>query len=386
MSNYLLSAVRIAEFLVNIAQLDLKQDKTDKCQNRLDQMKGILQPFLNPSSKGKSPKEGIEEPLFIDHPESCECVSCVDTVLHKILINYFVSLSKYLLSISRPEQSLTTLELTESVCECTERKLAKCLEKLEIVLCGAVGNDSSEDSLKEAKKKSRARSAKGRKQKQGTAVKKSSLQLLFSQHYGTLYCMNAELLLQTGKVGEANHVLSKAMEIVHCVENVLGNNPVNLLSIKASLLYLSGVATLLLNKGSSSNVCGDCNWFCRHQIKEISGEDTVDVVTDSVKVDLADEAQIEKPRKGSSRRGRTSKAAEKTCIENDSKPKSSKARGRGRSKKTEESLAESNESDASLQQKPKGRKRPAKSARPPSKVADDNETGTSAFICKCPFI
>jgi len=285
-----------------------------------------------------------------------------------------VSLSKYLLSISRPEQSLPTLELTESVCECTERKLAKCLEKLEIVLCRAVGNDSSEDSLKETKKKSRARSAKGRKQKQETAVKKSSLQLLFSQHYGTLYCMNAELLLQTGKVGEANHVLSKAMEIVHCVENVLGNNPVNLLSIKASLLYLSGVTTLLLNKGSSSNVCGDCNWVCRHQIKEISGEDTVDVVTDSVKVDLADEAQIEKPRKGSSRRGRTSKAAEKTCIENDSKPKSSKARGRGRSKKTEESLTESNESDASLQQKPKGRKRPAKSARPPSKVADDNET------------
>ena len=44
--------------------------------------------------------------------------------------------------------------------------------------------------------------------------------------------------LQMGKIEEANEVLLKAREILHCVENSVGYNPMRLLSMKASILSL----------------------------------------------------------------------------------------------------------------------------------------------------
>lgn len=364
-----MSVFRIAEFLINIAQLELRQGKSDKCQNWLEQLKEILQPVLKSSSKSKFSREGIEEPLFTGHPETCKCIGCVDSVLHTIFINYFVSFSKYLSSVSRPEESIHTLEVTETVCECAERKMAKSLERLDSILCSTAGVESNDDSLREAKKKGKGKSAKGRKQKEDMTVKSCSLQLMFSQHYITLCCMNAEVLLQNGKAEKANDVLSRGMEILHCAENIIGNTPVHLLAIKISLLHLSGVTTLLLNKGSSSNGSVDCNWFSKHQVKKVS-DDTV------VSGGLVEEAEIEKPKKGSSRRGRSSKAAEKVNgPENDGKSKSSRAKCRGRTKKTEEPLTECVESDADVQQKTKRRKRAAKSAKSTCKDVDDKQIG-----------
>ena len=375
-----MSVFRIAEFLDNIAQLELKQGKTEKCQNRLEQLKGILQPVLKSCSKGKHSKEGFEEPLFIGHPETCECVSCIDPALHTILINYLMSLSKYLSSISRCDQSMNILGMTETVCECAERKMINILEKLQVSCVGGV--ESNEGRLKESKKKSRAKSSKGRKQKEDTDLKNSSPQLMLSQDRITVHCMKGELLLQNGRVEKGSDELSKAMEILHCLENAVGNNPVYLLPVKAFLLQLYGVTTLVLNRGSSSNAGVDCNWFSRHAIEVVSRDDTV-VARDSVKTDLAQE-EIEKPRKGSSRRGksRSSKSAEKMCVEDDSKPKSSKAKGRGRSKKVEEAVTEGDESDASIQQKSKRSKKPTQSSKPSSDV-DGSKTGMTTL---CLFI
>ena len=351
--------------------MELKQGKADKCERWLDQLKGILEPVMKSSNKPKLSKECIQKPLFIEHPETCECVSCIDAALHIILINYIVSVAKYLSFVSRPEQSISFLEVAESVCQCAEQKLAKCLERLDIVLCG---NESSESTLKETKKKGRAKTAKGRKQKEDTAMQSFSIpQLMMSQYNAILYCMNAEVLLQNGKVEKASYVLAGALEIVCCAESVTGNSPMHLLPIKASLLHLYGVTTLLL-KSSSSGCSMDFNWFSKTKLKHISVESTVDVL-DSVTVDVSEECEVEKPRKGSSRRGRNAKTAEKTSVEDTSKPKSTRAKGRGKSKKMEGTLTECDESEVSSQRKTKGCKRPVKSSKPPTKVMDDNQTG-----------
>ena len=141
---------------------------------------------------------------------------------------------------------------------------------------------------------------------------------MFCQYFVSFYCTSAELSLQTGKIEEANEVLLKAREILDCVENSVGYNPMHLLSMKASILYMSGVYTLLLNKGSFKDVCVDCNWFPETESKISSLESSVENV-ESSKVDKVEEYEvieilkpIEKP------------AAEDTS----SRPKSSRTKGR----------------------------------------------------------
>ena len=355
--------------------MELKQGKGDKCESRLDQLNGLLQPVLKPSSQSKLSKNEIQEPLLLGHPETCECVNCIDTTLHNILIRYSLSVAKYLLYVSRPEQSGEALELVHSVCQCAEKKMAMCVQRLGMILCGCACSAPSEGILKETKKKGKAKSAKGRKQKEDSGLQSCSVsQLMFCQYFASFYCMSAELSLQMGKIEEANEVLLKATEILHCVENSVGYNPMHLLPMKASILYMSGVATLLLNKGSSKDVCLDCNWFPETESKISSLENREKV--DSSKVDIVEECEVEKPRKASCRRGRNSKPIEKSATEDtSSRPTSSRAKGRGRSKKAEEAQAECDDSEANIQRKTKGRRKPARSAKQPSNLVDGHKTG-----------
>ena len=355
--------------------MELKQGKGDKCESRLDQLNGLLQPVLKPSSRSKLSKNEIQEPLLLGHPQTCECVNCIDTTLHNILIRYSLSVAKCLLYISRPEQSGKALELVQSVCQCAEKKMAMCVQRLGMILCGCACSAPSEGILKETKKKGKANSAKGRKQKEDPGLQSCSVsQLMFCQYFASFYCMSAELSLQMGKIEEANEVLLKATEILHCVENSVGYNPMHLLPMKASILYMSGVATLLLNKGSSKDVCLDCNWFPETESKISSLENREKV--DSSKVDIVEECEVEKPRKASCRRGRNSKPIEKSATEDtSSRPTSSRAKDRGRSKKAEEAQAECDDSEANIQRKTKGRRKPARSAKQPSNLVDGHKTG-----------
>ena len=355
--------------------MELKQGKGDKCESRLDQLNGLLQPVLKPSSQSELSKNEIQEPLLLGHPQTCECVNCIDTTLHNILIRYSLSVAKYLLYVSRPEQSGEALELVHSVCQCAEKKMVMCVQRLGMILCGCACSAPSEGILKETKKKGKAKSTKGRKQKEDSGLKSCSVsQLMFCQYFASFYCMSAELSLQMGKIEEANEVLLKATEILHCVENSVGYNPMHLLPMKASILYMSGVATLLLNKGSSKDVCLDCNWFPETESKISSLENREKV--DSSKVDVVEECEVEKPRKASCRRGRNSKPIEKSATEDtSSRPTSSRAKGRGRSKKAEEAQAECDDSEPNIQRKTKGRRKPARSAKQPSNLVDGHKTG-----------
>ena len=181
-----------------------------------------------------------------------------------------------------------------------------------MILCGCACSAPSEGILKETKKKGKAKSAKGRKQKEDTGLQSCSVsQFMFCQYFASFYCTSAQMSLQTGKIEEANEVLLKAREILHCVENSVGYNPMHLLPMKASILYMSGVATFLLNKGSSKDVCVDCNWFPETDSKISSLESSVENV-ESSKVDTVEEYEVEKPRKASGKSGRNSKTYRET--------------------------------------------------------------------------
>ena len=144
---------RIAEFLINIALLEVKQGKSDKCQSRLDQVNGLLQPVLKSSSRSKLSKNETQEPLLLGHPQTCECVNCIDTTLHNILISYSLSVAKYLLYVSRPEHSEDALELVQSFCQCAEKKMVMCVQKLDMILCVCTCSAPSEGILKETEEK-----------------------------------------------------------------------------------------------------------------------------------------------------------------------------------------------------------------------------------------
>ena len=356
--------------------MELKQGKGDRCESRLGQLSGLLQPVLKPSSRANLSKNEIQEPLLLGHPETCECVNCIDTTLHNILVRYSLSVAKYLLYVSRPEQSGEALELVQSECQCAEKKMVMCVQRLGMILCGCACSAPSEGTLKETKKKGKAKSAKGRKQKEDTGLQSCSVsQLMFCQYLASFYGTSAELSLQMGKIEEANDVLLKAREILHCVENSVGHNPMHLLPMKASILYMSGVATLLLNKGSSKDVCMNCNWFHETDSKISSLESSVEKV-ESSKADTVEECEVEKPRKASGRRGRNSKPVEKTATEDaSSRPTSSRAKGRGRSKKAAEEVTECDDSLANIQQKTNGRRKPTRSAKQPSNLVDGHKTG-----------
>ena len=352
---FVLYVFRIAEFLNNIAQLEGMQGKVDKCQHRFDQLKAMLQPVLKQPSKLKLSSTAVQEPLFIEHPDMCECVSCLDPALHIIVVNYLVNLSSYFQSVSSPEQAIQALEAGESVCRHAENKMTRTLRRLDVVLCG---NEPNNCNSKATKRKRGANSAKGRKQKDDTTLTSTSTsQLMFSQHYATLHCMNANLLLQNGNVEKANVVLSGAMENLCNAEDTYGNRLIHLFPIKASLLYMHGVMTLLRNEGSSSDILVDSNWFSKSGIKSISSGNAEEV-TDFLHVDVVEQAELEMPRRGSSRRCRTSKS-----VEDNGKKKSSRAKGRGKSKKVEEIPPEDNESDANVQQKPKGQSKRSKTPK-----------------------
>ncbi|XP_068670254.1 separin-like isoform X2 [Montipora foliosa] len=347
---------RISDFLVNIAQLELKQGKKGKCQKRLEQLKGILQPVLRASIDSELAEESIEEPEFIGHPESCKCVNCSDTALHTIIIKYCTCLSGYLVSLSRPEQSMHALDIAETACLSAQTKMTRCLDKLDVSLhlCGKGGAQSSENRLNGMQKKGKAKSAKGKKQKDPELVKNHLVGVMFSQHQLMLQCLKAEQFLLNGKVEEANSELSKAIETLASAEGVFGYIPVCLLHLKAYFLYLSGVTVLLLNKGNARDIFADCHWFAKHpvKVKNTSSEDTE--LKEDCPVAAPVEDEIEKPRRGLSRRGKSSKPLDEAYYENITRPTSSRTKSRGRRKKVQETDMECDHSDEVIQQKPKG--------------------------------
>ena len=362
---------RIAEFLINIAHLEVMQGKVDKCQHRLDQLKAILQPVLKPPSKLTLSSAEVQEPLFTEHPDMCECVNCLDPALHVIMVNYFANLSSYFESVSSLEQAIQALEVGESVCRHAEDKMTRTLKRLDIALCGA---EPSNCSSKTTKKK---RGANSRKQKEDSTLTSTSIsQLMFSQYYATLYCMSANLLLQNGKIEKANVVLLEGMENLHNAEDTYGNRFIHLFPIRASLLYMHGITTLLHNKGSSGDILVDGNWFCKSEMKSIFDGNRLEEVRDPMHAEAVEQAEREMPRRVSSR-SRTSKS-----VEHIDKKKPSRAKRRGKSKRVEEIPPEDNESDANVQQKPKGQSKRSKTAKVATCKKTNNEIqGTVLFSC-----
>ena len=130
--------------------------------------------MLKSSSRSKLSKNETQEPLLLGHPQTCECVNCIDTTLHNILISYSLSVAKYLLYVLRHEHSEDALELVQSLCQCAEKKMVMCVQKLDMILCVCTCSAPSEGILKETKK-GKAKSAKGRKQKEDPGLQSCSV-------------------------------------------------------------------------------------------------------------------------------------------------------------------------------------------------------------------
>lgn len=255
-------------FLINIAQLEVVQGKTEKSQCRVNQVERILQPTLKSANKSKSSECCVQEPLFTEHPQTCERVSCLDPVLHVIFVEYLMSLSNQLALTSRPEQSLQALDVAKLVCEAAVCKIKHACKRLHAVLYHSETNDGSS---KGTRKRKGTNSGRGRKQKKDTAAAESSIsQSMFDQHRVTLHCMNVKTLLQNGNLTKANLVLSEAMMLLRCLENVNESTPVHLVISKTFLLHLHGVAALLENRNLSSEVSVDFNCFFKTQMNTIS--------------------------------------------------------------------------------------------------------------------
>ena len=374
--NFAPAFFRISDFLVNIAQLELKQGKSEKCQRRLEQLKGILQAALRTSSDVELFNESVEEPLFIGHPESCQCTSCNDPVLHAIIIKYCTCFSQYMTCVSGPERLMTVLDLADSVCSCAQSKMFRYLDGLH--LCYEGDPESGEKKLNEKQKKGKSKCAKSKnRNKDDRLLKTSSFCMMFCQHQLMLQCMKAEHWLCNGQVENASSELSKAMETLAYVEDVIGITPVCFIPIKASFLYFSGVIVFLLNKGDFRNIFTGSNWSAKYPTKHWSIEDNI-TKGNSLKADPLEE-EIEKPRRGASQRGRNLRAAEETCCDKKSRSTSSRARGRGRRKEREESVIECDNSAESTLQKPKGKKRGTKSTREVEDVGIE-KTGTVQLL------
>ena len=59
-----------------------------------------------------------------------------------------------------------------------------------MILCGCACSAPSEEILKETKKKGKAKSAKGRKQKEDPGLQSCSVsQLMFCQYFASFYCI-----------------------------------------------------------------------------------------------------------------------------------------------------------------------------------------------------
>ena len=358
--NFAPAFFRISDFLVNIAQLELKQGKSEKCQRRLEQLKGILQAALRTSSDGELFNESVEEPLFIGHPESCQCTSCNDPVLHAIIIKYCTCFSQYMTCVSGPERLMTVLDLADSVCSHAQSKMFRYLDGLH--LCHEGDPESGEKKLNEKQKKGKSKCAKSKKGQEDDGLRKRlSFCMMFYEHQLRLQSMKAEHWLCDGQVENASSELSKAMETLACIENAIGITPVCFIPIKASFLYFSGVTVLLLNKGDFRNIFTGCDRSAKYPTKHLSIEDNI-TKGNSLKADPLEE-EIEKPRRGASQRGRNSRAVEETCCDKKSRSTSSRARGRGRRKERGESVIECDNSSESTLQKPKGKKRGTKSTR-----------------------
>ena len=76
------------------------------------------------------------------------------------------------------------------MCQCAEKKMVMCVQRLGMILCGCACSAPSEGILKETKKKGKAKSTKGRKQKEDTGLQSCSVsQLMFCQYFASFYCI-----------------------------------------------------------------------------------------------------------------------------------------------------------------------------------------------------
>lgn len=139
-----------------------------------------------------------------------------------------------------------------------------------------------------------------------------------------------------GKVEEVNSEFLKVIEILVSVEGIFGYILVCLFYLKVYFFYFFGVIVLLFNKGNVRDIFVDCYWFVKYwvKVKNILSED-IELKEDCLVVVLVED-EIEKFRRGLSRRGKSLKFLDEVYCENNIRLIFLRIKSRGRRKKVRE--------------------------------------------------
>ena len=320
---------RVADFLMRITHLEMQQGKLDEAEGHLKELKYVLDSPFSASQRTRN-----DFSLLLDHPEAC-----TDPALHILHIRYSLTLSEYLARTSKVKESISALEVTDSLCENAEKQVTESLDALSKTL--GLGDKSKkevmlnprEDSVKcSTKTKGRSKVSKVKKSKNENnevhVKNEAAAQALLSQFSASVYVMNADLLIQSGKLVKAQDLISGTLEVLEDTKKPCRTIQISLFPVLANLYYLSGLVNLL----SAVDSCNDLESRWRSVNAQNLGDPCE--ANQSSEVELSG---AEKPRKVIRRR--TARSAKTVLVETEERSNQcKKERGPGRSRKAKKDV------------------------------------------------
>lgn len=324
---------RVAEFVTCLSHVKTQKGEFKQAKNDLLHVAHTLVPILQNDEEQTEIEQCLETPPLVDHPKACHCVCCSDPTVQSILMGFFLTIAKYLESISHHRDSIKALEVTERLSSVAIQRMTTSLSEFTNTLKLGSGNVQKEDINElegKGKKKGRGKSAKAKQAKKDNSFPGANQDLsqtsmaMFSSYLAETFVQNAEILINNNKHKKALDVVASGLEIIHDMEKMNGGSlPPSLIHITACLYYLEGLVHL--NSALCSNSKGlDSIWGFP------GGQSECDKCGDALNSTQTQEVEEEKPiKKGK----RSAKTRGKGIKEAGVSEETTTRKGKGRSKK-----------------------------------------------------
>lgn len=264
-------------------------------------------------------------------------------------MRFFLTVAKYLGSISHPKDSIKALEVTETLSSSAIQRMTTSLSEFTNTLklgSGNIRRDDINESEGKGRKKGRSKTAKAKQAKKDISLSGENQDLsqtsmaMFSSYLAETFVQNAEILINNNKHKKALDVVISGMDVIQDMEKMNGGSlPPSLIHITASLYYLKGLVHL--NSAFCSNGQGlDSVWgFPGGQLEcDKCGGDTLNSTQTH---DAEEEKPIKKGKRSAKTRGKGIKE-----VPGVSEETTTTRKGKGRSKKnTNQTVNEQHEED-----------------------------------------
>ena len=236
---------RVGDFLTSMVHLDLQQGNLDEAAMHLGDLRQVLGLPVTEcgdrktsSASRRSKKDTMS---LVKHSEACRDLSL--RILH---VRYSLALSRYLAQASQLKQSISALEVTDGLCASAETLMAASLESLTQAL--ELGRVSDANTIAQTKT-TKPRASRGRKQKGVESGARGQAALtarcIFGQFSAAVHALNADVLIQSGKLVKARELTAGALEDLGDVVSPGRPVLVSLFPRLAKLYYLSGLTAFL---------------------------------------------------------------------------------------------------------------------------------------------